>query len=170
MIAIIDYGLGNISNITRAIQHLGYDVILTCDDKDVQKAEAIVLPGVGHFRDAMHSIEEKDIKDMLKNIHDKPIIGICLGMQLLFQHSAEGDISGLELVPGNIVPIQSSHPIPSYQAEMSEYVVAYADYGTKIPGVIQYRNYIGIQFHPEKSGTYGLEILNQALKGGFIND
>ena len=192
MIAIIDYGLGNINNVTRAIQHLGYDVILTCDDKDVQKAEAIVLPGVGHFQDAMHSIEEKSIKDMLKNIHDKPIIGICLGMQLLFQHSAEGDVSGLELVPGNIVPIQSSHPIPhlgwnelksthpllqsdvyfvhSYQAEMSEYVVAYADYGTKIPGVIQYRNYIGIQFHPEKSGTYGLEILNQALKGGFIND
>ena len=67
MIAIIDCGLGNISNITRAIQHLGYDVILTCDDKDVQKAEAIVLPGVGHFQDAMHSIEEKSIKDMLKN-------------------------------------------------------------------------------------------------------
>ena len=58
MIAIIDYGLGNISNVTRAIQHLGYDVILTCNDKDA-KAEAIVLPGVGHFQDAMHSIEEK---------------------------------------------------------------------------------------------------------------
>lgn len=66
MIAIIDYGLGNISNVTRAIQHLGYDVILTCNDKDVQKAEAIVLPGVGHFRDAMHSIEEKASKICLK--------------------------------------------------------------------------------------------------------
>ena len=109
MIAIIDCGLGNISNITRAIQHLGYDVILTCNDKDVQKAEAIVLPGVGHFQDAMHSIEEKSIKDMLKNIHDKPVIGICLSMQLLFQHSAEGDVSGLELVPGNIVPVSYTH-------------------------------------------------------------
>ena len=108
MIAIIDYGLGNISNVTRAIQHLGYDVILTCNDKDVQKLK------LSYFRcwtfsgcDAFY--RRKSIKDMLKNIHDKPVIGICLGMQLLFQHSAEGDVSGLELVPGNIVPIQSSH-------------------------------------------------------------
>lgn len=60
--------------------------------------------------------------------------------------------------------------VHSYQAEMSEHVVAYANYGTKVPGVIQYQNYIGIQFHPEKSGEYGLAILNQALKGGFIDD
>ncbi len=69
MIAIIDYGLGNISNVTRAIQHLGYDVILTCNDKDVQKAEAIVLPGVGHFQDAMHSIEEKKASKICLKIY-----------------------------------------------------------------------------------------------------
>ena len=192
MIAIIDYGLGNISNVSRAIKHLGHDVILTCDEVEIEKADAIVLPGVGHFKDAMVSIQAKGLDKILNTVCTKPIVGICLGMQLLFQHSAEGNVEGLGLIPGNIVPIKTTYPVPhlgwnqlhslhpllqkdvyfvhSYQAEMSDYVVAYANYGTQIPGIVQYRNYIGIQFHPEKSGEYGLAILNQALKGGFIND
>ncbi|BBD91303.1 imidazole glycerol phosphate synthase subunit HisH [Staphylococcus caprae] len=192
MIAVIDYGLGNISNVTRAIKHLGYEVVLTCEEAEMMSADAIVLPGVGHFKDAMVSIHSKGLDQILKKIDGTPIIGICLGMQLLFEHSAEGDVDGLGLVPGNIVPIQTSYPVPhlgwnqlhsqhpllqtdvyfvhSYQAEMSEHVVAYANYGTQVPGVIQYRHYIGIQFHPEKSGEHGLAILKQALKGGFIDD
>ena len=140
----------------------------------------------------MTSIHAKRNDHSLSKFHHKPIIGICLGMQLLFQHSAEGVVDGLGFVPGNIVPIQTDYPVShlgwndlqsmhpllqsdvyfvhSYQAEMSEHVVAYANYGTKVPGVIQYQNYIGIQFHPVKSGEYGLAILNQALKGGFIDD
>lgn len=189
MIAIIDYGLGNISNLTRAIKFLGYEVILTCDEEEMKKADAIVLPGVGHFKDAMSSIREKELDCLLQKINNKTTIGICLGMQLLFQHSAEGDVDGLGFIPGNIIPIQTLYPVPhlgwnqlnsshpllqtdvyfvhSYQAEMSEFVVAYANYGIQIPSVVQYHNYIGIQFHPEKSGEHGLAILNQALKGGF---
>ena len=189
-------------SVVEALKHAGYplkkDVVVKWIDSSVvtdenvasylSDVDGILVPGGFGFRASEGKIAA--IKYAREN--NVPYFGICLGMQLLFQHSAEGDVSGLELVPGNIVPIQSSHPIPhlgwnelksthpllqsdvyfvhSYQAEMSEYAVAYADYGTKIPGVIQYRNYIGIQFHPEKSGTYGLEILNQALKGGFIND
>ena len=109
---------------------------------------------------------------------------------MLYEHSAEGDVEGLQLFPGNIIPIQTPYPVPhlgwnnlisnyttltqdvyfvhSYQAEMSDHVVAYADYGTLIPAIVQYKNFIGIQFHPEKSGEDGLAILNQALKGGFL--
>lgn len=192
MIAVIDYGLGNIKNIQRAINRLAFNAILTDSPNDIKAADVIILPGVGHFKDAMQAIEKRGLKSILKTITNKPIIGICLGMQLLYEHSAEGDVDGLQLFPGNIIPIQTSYPVPhlgwnnlisnlteltqdvyfvhSYQAEMSEHVVAYADYGTLIPAIVQYKNLIGIQFHPEKSGEDGLAILNQALKGGFLND
>lgn len=192
MIAIVDYGLGNIKNIQRAVKRLGYDTQLTQDEHIIQQADAIILPGVGHFKDAMRAINQRQLLPVLKNIKHKPMLGICLGMQLLFEHSAEGDVDGLQLIPGQIIPIQSPYPVPhlgwnnlisndtqlqhdvyfvhSYQAEMSNNVIAYADYGTKIPGIVQYDNYIGIQFHPEKSGEHGLAILNQALQGGFLND
>lgn len=190
MIAVIDYGLGNIKNIQRALNRLGFNAILTDRVEDIEAADTLILPGVGHFKDAMQAIEKRGLKSILQNISHKPIIGICLGMQLLYEHSAEGDVEGLQLFPGNIIPIQTPYPVPhlgwnnlisnyttltqdvyfvhSYQAEMSDHVVAYADYGTLIPAIVQYKNFIGIQLHPEKSGEDGLAILNQALKGGFL--
>ncbi|MDN6111910.1 MAG: imidazole glycerol phosphate synthase subunit HisH [Tetragenococcus koreensis] len=190
MIAIIDYGLGNIKNVQRAVEHLGYKTILTDKQSEIEAADIIILPGVGHFKDAMQAIQTRGLATVLQSITDKPIIGICLGMQLLYDWSAEGNVEGLKLFPGNIVPIQTPYPVPhlgwnnlisnhpqlaqdvyfvhSYQAEMSEHVVAFAEYGDPIPAIVQYKHYIGIQFHPEKSGADGLAILNQALKGGFL--
>lgn len=190
MIAIIDYGLGNIKNVQRAVEHLGYKTILTDKQSEIEAADIIILPGVGHFKDAMQAIQVRGLASVLQSITDKPIIGICLGMQLLYDWSAEGNIEGLKLFPGNIVPIKTHYPVPhlgwnnlisnhpqlaqdvyfvhSYQAEMSEHVVAFAEYGDPIPAIVQYKHYIGIQFHPEKSGADGLTILNQALKGGFL--
>ncbi|MDG0844244.1 imidazole glycerol phosphate synthase subunit HisH [Staphylococcus equorum] len=190
MIAIIDYGLGNIKNVQRAVEHLGYETILTDKQHEIEAADIIILPGVGHFKDAMQAIQTRGLASVLQSITDKPIIGICLGMQLLYDWSAEGNVEGLKLFPGNIIPIQTPYPVPhlgwnnlisnhpqlaqdvyfvhSYQAEMSEHVVAFAEYGDPIPAIVQYKHYIGIQFHPEKSGADGLTILNQALKGGFL--
>lgn len=190
MIAIIDYGLGNIKNVQRAVEHLGYKTILTDKQSEIEAADIIILPGVGHFKDAMQAIQTRGLASVLQSITDKPIIGICLGMQLLYDWSAEGSVEGLKLFPGNIVPIETHYPVPhlgwnnlisnhpqlaqdvyfvhSYQAEMSEHVVAFAEYGDPIPAIVQYKHYIGIQFHPEKSGADGLTILNQALKGGFL--
>ncbi|MDW8542992.1 imidazole glycerol phosphate synthase subunit HisH [Staphylococcus sp. KG4-3] len=192
MIAIIDYGLGNIKNVQRAINHLGYESILTDDPEDIEVADMIILPGVGHFKDAMQAIQSRGLVEILQSVTNKPMIGICLGMQLLYESSAEGEVSGLKLIPGQIIPIETPYPVPhlgwnnlisnqptlsqdvyfvhSYQAEMSAYVVAFAEYGTQVPAIVQFKNYIGIQFHPEKSGDDGLAILNQALKGGFLND
>ncbi|MBE5665860.1 imidazole glycerol phosphate synthase subunit HisH [Staphylococcus sp. SS87] len=192
MIVIIDYGLGNISNVKRAVEHLGYEVVVSNNQKIIDQAETIILPGVGHFKDAMSEIKRLNLDKILSNSNDKTMIGICLGMQLMYEHSDEGDASGLGFIPGNISYIQTDYPVPhlgwnnlvsqhpmlnqdvyfvhSYQAPMSENVVAYAQYGTDIPAIVQYNNYIGIQFHPEKSGAYGLQILRQAIQGGFIND
>ncbi|MDK9867327.1 imidazole glycerol phosphate synthase subunit HisH, partial [Staphylococcus equorum] len=162
----------------------------TDKQSEIEAADIIILPGVGHFKDAMQAIQTRGLATVLQSITDKPIIGICLGMQLLYDWSAEGNVEGLKLFPGNIVPIQTPYPVPhlgwnnlisnhpqlaqdvyfvhSYQAEMSEHVVAFAEYGDPIPAIVQYKHYIGIQFHPEKSGADGLAILNQALKGGFL--
>lgn len=192
MIVIVDYGLGNIGNVTRAVERLGYEVTISHEESIINRAQAVILPGVGHFKDAMSAIRQLNLDETLSNVKDKPIIGICLGMQLIYEHSDEGNVEGLGLVPGNITLINTTFPVPhlgwnnlisdnqflnkdvyfvhSYQAPMTKYVIAYASYGTNIPAIIQYNNCIGIQFHPEKSGDYGLEILQQALQGGFIND
>ncbi|EHJ07490.1 imidazole glycerol phosphate synthase subunit HisH [Staphylococcus simiae] len=192
MIVIVDYGLGNIGNVARAVERLGYDVAISHEASTINKAQAVILPGVGHFKDAMLAIHRLKLHEILRNVKDKPIVGICLGMQLMYEHSDEGNVDGLGLVPGNITLINTIFPVPhlgwnnlisnndilnkdvyfvhSYQAPMTQHVVAYASYGTNIPAIIQYNNCIGIQFHPEKSGDYGLKILQQALQGGFIND
>lgn len=192
MIVIIDYGLGNISNVKRAVQHLGYEVCVSNGETVIQQARAIILPGVGHFKDAMIAIKKYHLDIILSQVSNQPIIGICLGMQLLYDYSEEGGVSGLGFIPGRIEPIRTAYPIPhlgwnnllsqnetlrgdvyfihSYQAPMSDKVIAYTQYGTHIPAIVQHHHYIGIQFHPEKSGAYGLSILQQALEGGFIND
>lgn len=191
MIVIVDYGLGNVLNVKRAIEHLGYEVCLTRNEALLKHADTLILPGVGHFKDAMATIEQHQLDYFLKTT-TQPIIGICLGMQLLYDWSAEGNVKGLGRIPGNIKAIQTSYTVPhlgwntlhshlealhqdvyfihSYQAPMTDDVIAYADYGTAIPAIVQYQHYIGIQFHPEKSGDDGLTILKQALEGGWIHD
>ncbi len=102
MIVIVDYGLGNISKCRkRAIEHLGYEVVVSNTSK-IHQAETIILPGVGHFKDAMSEIKRLNLNAILAKNTDKKMIGICLGMQLMYEHSDEGDASGLGFIPGNI--------------------------------------------------------------------
>ncbi|EGQ1611771.1 imidazole glycerol phosphate synthase subunit HisH [Staphylococcus pseudintermedius] len=191
MIVIVDYGLGNILNVQRAVQHLGYDVVVSRDPAVIERAEQLILPGVGHFKDAMQAIDRYELAPLLKR-QQKPIIGICLGMQLLYAFSDEGHVPGLGFFEGHVRAIDTPYTVPhlgwnqlksdvpsldkdvyyvhTYQAPMNDDVVAYTDYGTQIPGIVQRGPYIGIQFHPEKSGNYDLDILAQALKGGWQHD
>lgn len=191
MIAIVDYGLGNIANVMNALHFLGYEVEVTKDTGKLRAASHIILPGVGHFRDAMEAIERQGLVPILKELREThPMIGICLGMQLLFEHSEEGDARGLSFLPGKVELIRSELPVPhlgwntlvsdyplltedvyfihSYKVVTEENVVATADYGQEIVAIVQKDSLIGIQFHPEKSGEAGLAILDQALKGGFL--
>lgn len=191
MIGIVDYSLGNIQNIKNALEKLGEDYILSSRKEDLMECSTVLLPGVGHFGAAMQTITALGIKEDLKEIaEEKRIIGICLGMQLLFDHSEEGNADGLGLIPGTIKKIETEYTIPhlgwntlkskydaldgrdvyfihSFMVAGSSHVIAASEYGIDIPAVAQHKNIIGIQFHPEKSGEMGLEILRTAIKGGF---
>lgn len=190
MIALVDYGLGNIANLTNALEFLGYDVVLTHDTEELEKADQIILPGVGHFKDAMNRLNQLELIPVLNRLKDeKPFLGICLGMQLMFESSEEGNVEGLGFLPGKVKKITGSLPVPhlgwnrlqsadpllqedvyfihSFKVHTDKNVVATASYDEDVVAIVQKDTLIGIQFHPEKSGDKGLEILNQALKGGF---
>lgn len=191
MIGIVDYSLGNIQNIKNALEKLGYPYILSSRHSDLLNCDTVILPGVGHFKSAVDTIEALGIKDELLEIaKSKRIIGICLGMQLLFESSEEGDAAGLGLLKGHIRKIETPHVIPhlgwntlnsnhealdgkdvyfihSYMVKDAEDIIATSEYGIEVSAIAQKNNIIGIQFHPEKSGDAGLKILKQAIEGGF---
>src|SRR5699024_8703999 len=112
MIAIIDYGLGNIKNIERALLNLGYDAVLTSDEKMIKSSTHFILPGVGYFKDAMLKLQKSGFDRLIHDIKDSHrIIGICLGIQVLFEFSKEGSTKGLGLLEGKVVPISSPYPV-----------------------------------------------------------
>jgi len=198
MIAIIDYGAGNIRSIEKALEHVGAIVQVTDEPDIVNKAQAIVLPGVGSGGAAMSRMTERGLDDAIREATEqgKPFLGICLGMQLLADHHAEGEVDGLSLFPGEVRRIPHGPKIPhmgwnqlkpqhttldifdnipqdayfyfahSYYVEPqdSQGVAAVTDYGSPFCSVIVTERVWGTQFHPEKSGSVGLQLLNNFLK------
>ncbi len=193
MIAIIDYGMGNLRSVQKALEYLGFDARITDNKNDLKDASHIVLPGVGAFADAADCLEKSGMQQtMLEEIKKgKPFIGICLGMQLLFDISYEnGEYKGLGLVSGEVVPfkvnnlkvphmgwnslIPRENPlfdggekyvyfVHSYHASgvPESCVIAEADYGYRFTAAVQKDNIFGLQFHPEKSGDTGLDMLRR---------
>lgn len=192
MIAIIDYGMGNLRSVQKAFEFVGEKAEITDDIDVMKKADKLVLPGVGAFADAINTIKSKGfdkvISDGVKS--DKPFLGICLGMQLVFDKSYEyGEYEGLGLIPGvikllpdnvkkphigwNNLDIKKREPlfknlgespyvyfVHSYYLETDAPVVsATTFYGKDIQVAVQKDNIFALQFHPEKSGDVGLEIL-----------
>ncbi len=198
MIAIIDYGAGNIRSIEKALEHVGASVQITDEPETVNKAQAIVLPGVGSGGAAMSRMTERGLDDAIRHAtqQGKPFLGICLGMQLLADHHAEGEVNGLGLFSGEVRRIPHGPKIPhmgwnqvkpqhaalaifedipqdayfyfahSYYVEPqdSQGVAAVTDYGSPFCSVIVTERVWGTQFHPEKSGSVGLQLLNNFLK------
>lgn len=192
MIAIIDYGAGNLFSVKNALDFLGFENKVTKSADDLRAADRLILPGVGAFPDAMRMLEESGLIGVIKEeITKKPLLGICLGMQMLFEKGYEfGETDGLGLIKGSVKLMKPENlPIPhigwnslelnekcalldkngeyvyfvhSYAAECpSENVAAYCDYGMKIPALVFNGNVYGAQFHPEKSGEVGLNILRR---------
>ena len=201
MIAVIDYGVGNLFSLLSSLNYVGLDTKLTNDIEEIKNAKGIILPGVGAFRDAIGNLEKYGLKEILINEakNGKPFLGICLGMQMLFEKSYEyGEYEGLGLINGTVEEIKkyisknSDLKIPHMgwnsliindsfkddkilkDVDNNEYVyyvhsyfaktdmkniVAYSEYGTKIPGIVKNENVYGMQFHPEKSGDTGLKLL-----------
>ncbi len=192
MIAIIDYGMGNLRSVQKAFEYLGYNAVITDDIAEMERADKLVLPGVGAFGDAIQTIRDKGIdKVIYKAAEDKkPFLGICLGMQMIFDKSYEyGEFEGLGLIKGEIkllpdnvkkphigwndLDIKMRSPlfeglpekpyvyfVHSYYLETDAPVVsATTYYGKDIQVAVQKDNIFALQFHPEKSGDVGLQIL-----------
>lgn len=191
MIAIIDYGAGNLYSVKNALDFLDIKSVITQNKNDIMLADAMILPGVGAFPNAMRMLNETNLIDTIKNeTLKKPLLGICLGMQMLFDYSNEFQkTEGLGLIEGyvdlikcqlkmphigfnnleisqkspllnNVMSGESVYFVHSFMAYTDQKnVSAYCDYEMKIPALVQKGNVFGAQFHPEKSGDIGLEIL-----------
>ena len=191
MIAIIDYGMGNLRSVQKALQFVGQDAVITSDLDEINKADKIVLPGVGAIGDAMETIRKKGFDKAIYKACDegKPFLGICLGMQLITIEYARNVCKGLGLIPGTIqlLPDNVKKPhigwnnlnvkmraplfentgespyvyfVHSYYLETDAPVVsATTFYGKEIQVAVQKDNIFALQFHPEKSGDVGLQIL-----------
>lgn len=192
MHVIIDYGMGNLASVQRAFEKLNVDVKISSKIEDLREAKSLILPGVGAFRDAINLLKEQDLCEVIKEevSKGKYLIGICLGMQLLYDKSYEyGDYDGLKLIKGSIEYLNVDLKIPHmgwnnlkfkkddpilkyineddyvyfvhsyYAVSDNSEVIAYSEYEKQVPAIVRNNNVYGIQFHPEKSGETGLNIL-----------
>jgi imidazole glycerol-phosphate synthase subunit HisH len=194
MITIVDYGAGNLRSIERALAHFGEAPVITSDPERLSRAGAIVFPGVGNAKAAMQQLRSTGVADAITDAANTgtPIIGICLGMQLLFGDQEEGPTTGLALFEGtgarlpnllkvphmgwNSVRFTDTGPmagtpdatvyfVHSYVVQPTDSVdiAAETEYGITFPSVVARNNIWGTQFHPEKSGVVGLSLLRRWL-------
>ena len=196
MIAIIDYGVGNLFSLVSSFKMIGADAVVTGDPDVIRRADKLILPGVGAFADAIAKLRESGLDRVIMEeaAHGKELMGICLGMQLLFEKSMEyGEHEGLGLLRGSVVPMEGVIPaelkIPHigwnalhfqkdhrlmkyiqendcvyfvhsyYAVDCEDSLLATAEYGRELTAMVGKKNVMGCQFHPEKSGTVGLNIL-----------
>ncbi|CEK10447.1 imidazole glycerol phosphate synthase subunit HisH [Legionella hackeliae] len=194
MIAVIDVTGNNLTSLTNAIKQLGYPYILTHDSTQIKEASHVILPGVGAAATAMAALKHHQLIDTLLKL-SQPLLGICLGMQLLMDYSEEENISCLKRIPGCVKRLtpNENHPVPhmgwnqliwkknsplaqglsakdyvyfvhSYALLDAENAVARCQYNQEFTAIVQYQNVYGMQFHPEKSATVGLTLLNNFLQ------
>jgi imidazole glycerol-phosphate synthase subunit HisH len=197
MIAIVDYGAGNLNSVKKAFDYLGADVVVTDQPETVAAASKIVLPGVGHFS-SLQTLDRAGLREvLLQNIQvRKPFLGICLGMQWLFEGSEECvEVSGAGIFPGRCRQFPASVKSPhvgwnslavqqnsrllrglpqdsfvyythSYHAPVVAATVGATEYGLQFAGAVEQDNVFGVQFHPEKSGAMGISILKNFCEAG----
>ena len=200
MTVIVDYDAGNLRSVQRACAEIGVDATITSDPDQIRCAQRIIFPGVGQAQAAMASLRTRGIDVALLAAFDSgvPILGICIGLQISLQHSAEGDVTTLGLLPGRVrrfkmqdpalkVPhmgwnglhIAKSHPVLAHVRPDDEFyfvhayypqpddestVYARAEYESLFSCALGLRNFFGTQFHPEKSGRVGLELISNFMR------
>ncbi|MBA4136862.1 MAG: imidazole glycerol phosphate synthase subunit HisH [Opitutus sp.] len=194
MLAIVDSGGANIASVRFALERLGVRSALTADPAVIRAAERVILPGVGSAQEGMKRLRAKLLVECVRSL-TQPVLGVCLGMQLLFENSAEGDVTSLGLLrgrvarlpeaPGVTVPhmgwntleviratpllrgIDASsrfYFVHSYAAPVTNDTLAAATHGTRFAAVVQRGNFSGVQFHPERSGSAGAQLLKNFLE------
>lgn len=188
---IIDYGAGNIKSIQFAFQRLGIDAILSSNPEDIISAEKVIFPGVGEASSAMKKLEDSGLDKVIPQL-TQPVLGICLGMQLMCNYSEEGDTQGLGIFDVDVKKFNHDVKVPqmgwnvitnlkselfesinegdymylvhSYYAEICPEAIATTDYHIEYASALQKDNFYGVQFHPEKSGLIGEQLLKNFLK------
>ena len=205
MIAIIDYGVGNLFSLKSSFNSVGAEVVVTGDTDIITTADKLILPGVGAFEDAAKKLKYSGLDKVIKEqtALGKPLMGICLGMQMLFEKSYEfGEHEGLGLIKGSVVSMKGKIPedlnIPHigwnalekkkdspilkyvndgdcvyfvhsfYATDCDDNVTSVAEYGIPLTASVQSGNIYGCQFHPEKSGKVGLDILRAFCELGEL--
>lgn len=208
-IAVIDYGAGNLFSVQQAFKRLGREVILTSNEQEIRSATHVIFPGVGHAKSAMTKLQGNGLDQVIPTL-TQPVLGICLGMQLMCGWNEEGDLAGLDIFQTRIQPIKSYfatsqicqfaklrtasddggfsvgssiYPVPhmgwndvqlngkseafyfvhSYAAEICKDTWGIASYPTPFSAALKKDNFYGVQFHPEKSGKAGEDLLTQFL-------
>jgi len=188
-LVIIDYGAGNIQSIKFAFQRLGVEAILTNNPEEINNADKVIFPGVGEASSAMDKLWGSGLHDVITNLK-QPVLGICLGMQLMCNSSEEGNTKGLGIFDTEVIKFENIVKVPqigwnkieqlkgelfqglnndfiylvhSFYAPKSEDTIATSTYGVSYSAALQKDNFYGVQFHPEKSGDYGQKILENFL-------
>ncbi len=191
-IIIIDYGAGNVFSVAFAIERLGYRAVLSADFDQIKRADKVIFPGVGSAGYAMRFLRKKGLDTLIPNL-TQPVLGICLGLQLMCRHSEEEDTNCLGIFPLDVSHFPKGKKVPhigwneisnadspvfqrmpnrnfvyfvhSYYAPVDErYTIATSDYGVTFSAALQKDNFFACQFHPEKSGTEGQFILKNFLE------
>jgi imidazole glycerol-phosphate synthase subunit HisH len=191
-VTIIKYNAGNVQSVQYALQRIGVSSLVTDDAETIQMADKVIFPGVGHAGPAMHYLKENGLDKIIVNLK-QPVLGICLGMQLMCKHSEEGDTPCLGIFDSEIRLFKSAackvpqvgwnniynyksvlfngltegdfvYTVNSYYAALSNDTVAKTDYIFPYSAALQKNNFFGVQFHPEKSGTAGETIFKNFIQ------
>ena len=193
MIAIIDYKMGNLRSVENALKRLGAEFCVTADEKVICSADRVLLPGVGNAAEAMQNLREANLVDVIRSLR-RPVLGICVGMQVMCRHSEEGDVDCLNIFDSRVkrfVPapdVKVPHMgwnqignlesklfkgleggsyvyfVHSYYPELCPDTIATSRHGVMFSAALKYENFYGTQFHPEKSGDVGERIIENFLK------
>ncbi len=190
-IVIIDYGAGNIKSIQFALKRLGFDAILSSNPDEILSADKVIFPGVGEASNAMRKLKENALDTLIPNLK-QPVLGICLGMQLLCDHSEEGNTDGLGIFNVSVKRFSKEVKVPqmgwntitnlkstlfkgirdqeymylvhSYYAELCDETISSTNYELNYSSALQKDNFYGVQFHPEKSSSAGEQILKNFIE------
>ena len=192
MIAIIDYKMGNLRSVENALKRLGAEFCVTADPAIIRAADKVLLPGVGNAAEAMHNLREAGLVEVIRSLR-RPVLGICVGMQVMCRHSEEGDVDCLNIFDARVKRFTPSAEVKvphmgwnkignldtklfkgleggsyvyfvhSYYPELCPDTIATSSHGVMFSAALKYENFYGTQFHPEKSGDVGERIIENFL-------
>ncbi|MBR3911383.1 MAG: imidazole glycerol phosphate synthase subunit HisH [Alistipes sp.] len=193
MIAIVDYKMGNLRSVENALKRLGAEFCVTADPAVIRSADRVLLPGVGNAAEAMQNLRDASLVDVIRSLR-RPVLGICVGMQVMCRHSEEGDVDCLNIFDSHVKRFEPAadlkvphmgwnqignletklfkgldggsyvYFVHSYYPELCPDTIATTTHGKMFSAALKYENFYGTQFHPEKSGDVGERIIENFLK------